>query len=284
MNYNNHNYQNRYNNAYQMGGMNGNPHNNIPTNGMNQTQQPYSEYMKYTNYYNPLIIQNYYAMFNQMNYMQPNTQFGNYFSSPYTMNNRHPGQMQHNQVYNIPRANNVVYKSTNNPELDEEIRKWIDSRKRNFPTDNKVTEKNTIEKVKEDSGMLSKLEIKLRQKVKILSQIDKKSNRNNRNNRPKRQHRPKRKHNGGRQGLSAPEEAEDGEIVELKEENKIEKKAENVDGTEVRPKKEKNTQKQRRYFRYRKNKLYEELIRPDKIKEMNIILQAFRYFVNENLV
>jgi hypothetical protein len=253
----NQNPKNMYNNPYQMTNQTVNNNLYLQNNIMNPAQQqPYSEYMKYINYYNPLIIQNYYAMFNQMNYNNPNNQFGNYFSSPYTMNQQ---------------PNN--YKKTQaNPELDEELRKWIDSRKRNFPTKCKVDEKGNLERIREDSGILSKLEIKLREKVKILSQINKKGNRNRNNN----NNDNRRKHKQRKRRI---EETEDGEIVEQNNEALGE-----IEKVPDQPKKSKAVQKQRKYFRYRKNKLYEEMIKSDKIKEMNIILQAFRYFVNENLV
>jgi hypothetical protein len=339
---NNPNYNNpeRLNNPYTMQGSYqagytkpvSNP-NNINT-GVNQNQVDYTEYMKYANYYNPLIIQNYYAMFNQMNVMNPNmnnTQFNNYFSSPYTMgnNNRVNENFQRNQskpYYNNLNTNNNFNNTFNNsythtkvgkplnnsqggisstPELDEELRKWIESRKRNFPTKDRVDEKNTISKAKVDSGMLSKLELKLRQKVKILTQINGKRGRkfNNNNNDRRNNNRGRRRHNdkrGNQQPMGNSNitegEAEEGEIVEVKEvltckqdseQNKEnENRNENFQFNKAKEqKKDKNgNNKQRKFFRYRKNKLYEELIKPDKFKELNVILQAFRYFVNENLV
>ena len=41
---------------------------------------------------------------------------------------------------------------------------------------------------------------------------------------------------------------------------------------------------QGRVFRYRRNELFDELVRQEKHKEAMVILQAFRYFVSKNLV
>jgi hypothetical protein len=294
------NMNNKFNNMYQMG--NNMSQTNIPNNNNvntnEQNQVPYSELMKYANYYNPLIIQNYYAMFSQMNYMNQggmaNGQFTSYFASPYTMNNNRP-QQPHQVVDNRPKYFNNSYnykpniekkQYSSNPEQDEEIKKWVESRKRNFPTKVKIEEKNTVGKIRENAGILSKLELKLREKVKILTQINKKGNRNN-NNRNRRRHKQRRRKDK-RDYDGKPlqdEEAEDGEIVEPRPEN-IENN--NQPKRSYKPEesgaKDKNKPKQRKFFRYRKNRLHEELIKSDKFKEMNIILQAFRYFVNENLV
>lgn len=40
----------------------------------------------------------------------------------------------------------------------------------------------------------------------------------------------------------------------------------------------------KRIFKYRKNMLYEELIKQEKHKEAMVILQCFRYFVKNDIV
>jgi len=255
---------------------------------------------------------------------------------------------------------------------DDETEKWIQARKRNFPTSKRVEEVKINGKIKEEKGILSKLEIKLREKIKILSKIDKKGynrvdnnrNRNNRgnnynnfknnseninNNKNRRRRRTRNKHrnnnnfdnkntkelnlfdnnnlsNSDNIGNIVPpdDDIEDGEIKE--ENHKITKnilnetnydklntnnnnknnffrynnninnnldsnknKNENLN-KEEREKNEFSIMKNNnifdklRHFRYRKNYLYDDMIKQEKIKELNIILQAFRYFVNENLV
>ena len=53
---------------------------------------------------------------------------------------------------------------------------------------------------------------------------------------------------------------------------------------ELKITKPKENIKFRNGFRYKKSLLYENLIKPEKIKELNIILQSFRYFINEGLI
>jgi hypothetical protein len=225
------------------------------------TAQNNFEYMKYVDYYNPAVIQNYYAMLSQMNPMN----FNSYFAQPYTMQNHH-------RYRNLP----TYHHQTPPQPLDEETQKWINSRKRNFPTKIKIDEKQTIGKIKEDAGMLSKLEQKLREKIKIISKFDKRGNYKQnkvRKQRPRRK-RPNRKN----------DEPEDGEILETPSEEPNNIQSEKPRKPENKEKKEKPNQKHRKYFRYRRSRLYEEMIKSDKFKELNIILQAFRYFVNESLI
>ena len=238
------------------------PYAKFNNQGQNMNQNNF-EYMKYVDYYNPIVVQNYYAMLSQMNPMN----FNSYFTQPYTMQN------------NRQRNFNMNYTQQQAPKqpLDEEVQKWINSRKRNFPTKNKIEEKTTIGKIKEDAGMLSKLELKLREKIKIISKFDKggnfKQNKVRRNKRPRRKKQRKN------------EEPEDGEILDTPAEDA--EKGERPEKPEKplrTEKKEKPQQKQRRYFRYRRSRLYEEMIKPDKYKELNIILQSFRYFINEKLI
>lgn len=62
-----------------------------------------------------------------------------------------------------------------NPELDtpDEIEKWLEQRRKNFPTKTRIEAKKNLEIMKEEKGALrkselSKLEIKLRQKIKYI--------------------------------------------------------------------------------------------------------------------
>jgi hypothetical protein len=335
------------------------------------------------NFYNPLIVQNYYAMYNQnrnnctinapyfnpsytnnKSYTNPmttnmtmiqtppglknyqhnhnfnkNTHYMNYSNSRQNSirnNNNNYNNHTYNNNYNTfnnnthhdkYRHNDTNYESLisdhqdslagqrNSAEItkedQEEIKKWVEARKRNFPSNNRINEKNEIGKKKEELGMISELEKKLREKIKIMRTLDKggyhmkdRGKYKNRSNRRKKKRRNFNKSN------EAPEE---GEIVEVKsaqcdfqdsikigdtEKNKFDFHISESDEMFLQkrkrcenPNKEENKSDQiirknnnRVGFRYKKSFIYENLIRSDKIREMNIILQAFRYFVKENLV
>ena len=40
----------------------------------------------------------------------------------------------------------------------------------------------------------------------------------------------------------------------------------------------------RNYFMYKRNNLYDDLIKSEKIKELNVLLQSFRYFLDEKII
>jgi hypothetical protein len=279
------------------------------------------------NYYNPLIIQNYFAMHNNQT-----AQNKNCYSSPYTLNRSNSisntncnsnyisnnskfinPQNPNNNMNNLPFAyknfrndfnyntnqdrnsnktqfNLNNFKTFNNnhevnqekkpmsKEEEEEIKKWVESRKRNFPSTNKEKQMVDVNKKIESSGMMSQLERKLREKIKILSYLDKGGYVRNKNKFQKNStHRRKKKRNNRKKI-----EPEDGEIVENVE---IEIKNEKLNPEiELKITKPKENIKFRNGFRYKKSLLYENLIKPEKIKELNIILQSFRYFINEGLI
>jgi hypothetical protein len=324
---------------------------NLPTQNI-QSAQP----NPYSNYYNPLIIQNYYAMINtananrnapyQMNHNQQQVpQTNNFYSSPYTMNTNtatYTSNQYQNYKYNNPQMNrqNQPYQNYNknnfrnqqdndfstqqeytpkkntkpvSKEEADDIEKWIAARRRNFPSNNKTQEKQQESKMREDSGMISELERKLRQKIKVMKCLDKggykmRDRNNNRSgnsqgnnqgqrsfnsfnnhNRDRRNSRRNRRNKKFKKQDDQPEEGEiveEGQVIEtgenLNQEEKKESHIRDNNRHHNQPKKEKV--KFRLGFRYRKSQIYENLIKQDKIKEMNIVLQAFRYFVNENLV
>ena len=196
----------------------------------------------------------------------------------------------------------------------EEIEKWINARKRNFPSKNTVEQKDMLGKKREEAGMISKLELKLRKKVSILKKIDsrggynnngyRKNNSNQFNKLQKNQHR---NNNNNKQKKNVTQKAneplEEGEIPleeetkkdininEKKEETLIEKeeKKEEETNNKNNRKEQKNRNKERKAkenfpFRYKHNFLYDNMIKKELIIEENIILQAFRYFINEGLI
>ena len=143
---------------------------------------------------------------------------------------------------------------------------------------------------------MSQLEKKLREKIKVIKSLDKggyfkKNNRGRNNNNDRRRRRNKKRHY-----KQVDEQPEEGEIVEEKieviidnaslvkddveKEKRIEHKQYNQNGNN----KKKDKVRFRAGFRYRKSLVYDNLIKQEKIKEMNILLQAFRFFVNEKLV
>ena len=169
-------------------------------------------------------------------------------------------------------------------------------------------------KKREEAGMISKLELKLRKKVSILKKIDsrggynnngyRKNNSNQFNKLQKNQHR---NNNNNKQKKNVTQKAneplEEGEIPleeetkkdininEKKEETLIEKeeKKEEETNNKNNRKEQKNRNKERKAkenfpFRYKHNFLYDNMIKKELIIEENIILQAFRYFVNEGLI
>jgi hypothetical protein len=248
----------------------------------------------------------------------------NRFANPYNLSNtsRMPpsgsllNQPYTNKQVNHPYFNNGSFNNANNfqsthqhlpqynfekrvettPEEKEEIRKWIEARKRNFPTTMRIEEKIRLDKRKEEKGMLSKLELKLREKIRFISNFDNNSkfgrNNRDRNNRFKRGRRGRQKHHSKRNNEIKNNEApEEGEILEEKEFDLKNEENSNKDNLERRAenKKNKNKEQNRKIikrigFRYRRNNIIENLMKYDKYKEMNVILQCFRYFVNEKLI
>lgn len=212
----------------------------------------------------------------------------------------------------------------------EEINKWILSRKRNFPTKENINQKELLGKKREEAGMISKLELKLRKKVTILKKLDsrgkgftnKSLNRKTLHNKYNNNNRCQKKQNiikpiKKTQNIKNEEPPEEGEILEegqieeeekrnnnFKEEpdnqkenektaqNKKEIDTNNKGNIEENNKSQKSLTKNRNMkkakenfpFKYKHNFLYENMIKKDVIKEQNIILQAFRYFINEGLI
>lgn len=292
--------------------------NNLPiynqnsNNNPQQLQNPYYPYnMRNVSYYNPLIVQNYYQMRNnqmQQTQMNPGNMLQaihNYFASPYTLNNtnNYPHANTSNSTINKPysyppyKSNSNNINSTNSfnkpvnkisKEEEDDISKWILSRKRNFPTKEKIQEKETIGKIKKNAGMISKLELKLREKIKIMTPSNGFRKKQTKRFRRSKKRSRKQKNSNNFHNNEHNNIEEDGEIIETKEfldSNRNNEK--NIKHENISINKDDSINNNNRRiagFKYRSNKLYEELIKPDKYKEMNVILQCFRYFVNEKLV
>ena len=213
--------------------------------------------------------------------------------------------------------------SMRNPELDspEEISKWLEQRRKNFPTRAKVESKKNVEKVREERGALkrselSKLELKLRQKIKFLEGDfgDKKKMRKNQKKKNIRNDDKKTK--GAKtmkdeKKISAvaavaavpsgeKEEIEEGEIVvpvttkvteqqsqqsqqePRQDRNKGRAMADEKNKSRPHPQQPKGGNFNR--FKYIKNNLFNSLTRKEEHMEHSVLLQIFRHFVKENII
>lgn len=254
------------------------------------------------------------------------------FNQPYTLNNvtKKDNNKQNKEIvhYDDDYSEDDSFKEEKKPKVIkhytkeelEDIEKWINARKRNFPSKNTVEKKDMIGKKREEAGMISKLELKLRKKVSILKKIDSRGGYNNNNgykkniNNQYNKYQKNQHKNNNKQKKNiiqkANEPLEEGEIAseeeinktnidvdEKKEEaliqntiNKEEKKEENTDNNnknnrrEQRSKNKERRAKENFPFRYKHNFLYDNMIKKELIIEENIILQAFRYFINEGLI
>jgi hypothetical protein len=241
---------------------------------------------------------NYNSMPKQVNMPQHQQQQPAQNNAYYSQNNQYFRRSQQNTQSNysnnrfrncndsLPKKNATEILNIESKVLQDpvEIEKWVLSRKRNFPSERNIIEKQEKGKIKESAGVLSKLELTLRDRLKIMNQIDKKKFVRRRTFKRRRSKRPKKDKNT---------DPELGEIVQegnekIQENNKVFQS--NSSGNAGLNTENSNQNHQHRQnisnngFKYRKNRLYENMIKNEKIKEMNVVLQCFRYFVNEGIV
>lgn len=216
------------------------------------------------------------------------------YSAPaYQRYGKRPGPQQDNEL-NTP----------------EEIDKWIAQRRKNFPTRTHIESKKNNEKLKAETGALSKLERKLRQKIKFIKSADGPpqrygGNRNWRNNRPNSGPNPNAHTQNTPQARPAQTATQStgvpvaGKRPETEEQKKPEQptaqgqqgvasekaaeKGQNCYGKNKRRKKKVGEAKVDR-FKYRQNTVYQSLIRQEVDREHSILLQVFRYFVKNGMV
>ncbi len=262
---------------------------------------------------------------NQQNQLNSNFQIG--YNKPYTLNdvqktnkniitkkiNKYKKELNFNKSNNKNITKSNIPKRKLTKEEKVEIEKWVLARKKNFPTKSNIEEKEKNGKRKEDIGMISKLELKLRKKVNLLKRIDgKKKVRNNKNKNCKHNIIKTNNFNfkndenvsiNNNNIIEKTIELEEGEIEnECENENKIQQnkmnnnsiknldKIENdkidslIQNKRERKKRNNNKSKMRFPFSYKHNFLFDNMIKKEIIQEQNIILQAFRYFINEKLV
>jgi hypothetical protein len=214
-----------------------------------------------------------------------------------------------------------------------EMSKWVEARKKLYPTRKNIELKNKLGELKVEKGLMSNLELKLRKKVNILKKLSssKKSLKGRKHISNFNQNKFKSKINKENEKNSSctPEQKgeinkeekenilEDGEINEEninnekkgkliyekeekinkdsncinENENKIIGKKRRIDNKKknkikkvIQTKKNGEQEKKdiifKKGFKYKVNHLYDELIKKDKIREQNIILQAIRYLIN----
>ena len=251
---------------------------------------------------------------NQQNQLNTNFQIG--YNQPYTLNNvkKNIISKKINKIkelyFNKSNNNNIIKSNIPKRKLTKEekveVEKWVLARKKNFPTKSNILEKEKNGKIKEDIGMISKLELKLRKKVNLLKRIDgRKKLRNNKNKKIKNNiiknnnFKLKNEENVNSNNNNIIEkniELEEGEIENENKENKFDNSIKDIDKIEndknnsiIQNKRERkkrnNNQKRMKFsFSYKHNFLFDNMIKKEIIKEQNIILQAFRYFINEKLV
>ena len=303
---------NQYNNLFNSPNKNNNPQ-NLKINFM------------------PIINMN-----NNINLIQYMSYLSNYgFNQPYTFENtkkdvkknlpiKNNYQKQKYNTFNDDTQTHEYYtpkikiiKKDLTPMEKVEVNKWIEARKKMYPTKKNIENKKQLGELKVEKGLLSNLEIKLRKKVNILNKI---------NGRERKKNKSTENKNRINKVIKKPDEFEEGEIKEVnvekednyiikekdtniikEEENNIIKEEKNDDKKEKynkflckkrnkkfdkknnKTKNEKNISKKNNEknnsdykvgFKYKQNRLYDELIKKEKIQEQNIILQAIRYLLN----
>jgi hypothetical protein len=168
------------------------------------------------------------------NYNQTKNNIQSNFNQPMFLYQMNPFQMNQNQI--SPKTMTQTPKQEQKPikkqskEEEEEIKKWVQSRKLNFPTEENKSKKQNKEKVKEKAGIeLSKLELKLKSKLKLLNKIEKKF---------------------------YPTPTQKKNFL-----------------PHTTP-----------HFKYKQNPILNDLFKKEKIKELNILLQVFKYFEEEEII
>jgi len=295
---------------------------------------------------------------NIMNYQYIPNLFNMGFNQPYSFANIKKGTKKQNDVsfnnkkyhqkYNDNNSNFSHTKAFNNQKNDYfkndennekkfmrkmtkaekiEIDKWVEARKKLYPTQKNIEIKNKIGELKVEKGLISNLELKLRKKVNILKKLSssKKTLKRKGENRiffPNQKHDSQSNKDNEKNNINLNDESgdenqeekknilEDGEINEngtsveksnnLKDEDnntnikndallgkkrRMEKRNSNIKKKIGKIKKNGNEKNIRdsnfkKGFKYKVNHLYDELIKKDKIREQNIILQAIRYLIN----
>lgn len=160
-----------------------------PIQPMQPMQPMYFPYMQQQQpMYNPMFIPQNPQMMPNNNMYHQNQRHGQHNKQQnHNQNQRRPHQQhqQHHQQQQQPQKPVKIRNEVdpNKPEhTKEEILKWIEQRKRNFPSKANIARKELEKKLKEETGeivepALSILESKLRRRIRVLGMIDGKANR-----------------------------------------------------------------------------------------------------------
>lgn len=278
---------------------------------------------KNINNYN--LFSNSHHQFSQFNQF---TQFSQYFNYPYTYKNINININTQNQsqssvntnttnTTNSYTTNKKTFPDTNTiSEHSSERDKWLAARKRNYPKLENIEKNEKINKEKVSKGLLSKLELKLREKIVILNRIEsrqqikieknefkrlndivenkkgslsEKGIYNHQGNKEKSVLNKKRKKENKNEN-----EIEEGEIeYEEKQVEECDERKENKENEieyrknkEINKKNKKNEKNERKAisFKYRPNNILKNLFKNEEDKEYKIILQAFWFFEEKGLL
>lgn len=276
------------------------------------------------------VMNNAPAIAMQNEFFNPPYTFGNTMKSTDTNVDRNKFSRNDNQYNNYKgsRDNSSSYNTNNNsnrfytydvenikfPEIvtpdSTETDKWLAARKRNFPFQSKAneTEKKNNELVKK--GLISQLELKLREKISLINRIDNKkrvrqekkefealkeemsSKYKKERDTIKSQGQLKRQANLKYKTSVKSGEIEEGEILsegetkeKMEEPTIIELKEPEEQKLSKHKDQKKNKDKHLKYsFSYRKNTILNSLFKTENKKELNIILQAFHFFEEKGLL
>lgn len=265
----------------------------------------------------PKIVNNYNLFSNSHSQFSQFSQFSQYFNYPYTYKNINIPQSQSQTQSSINTTNTYTTSKKTFPDTNtisehsSERDKWLAARKRNYPKLENIEKNEKINKEKVSKGLLSKLELKLREKIVILNRIEsrkqikieknefkrlndivenKKSSHlsekgiyNHQGNKEKSCLTKKRKKENKNDN-----EIEEGEIECV--ENQVEEcdkhkenEIEYIKNKEINKKSKKNERKGIS-FKYRPNNILKNLFKNEEDKEYKIILQAFWFFEEKGLL
>ena len=262
------------------------PQNNTITSTIYNKQLQYYFFYQYQNYLsNPTNFHYFYS--NLITIYKNNCKkllekYG--FNEPYTLKNT-PEFLEDKGQFGIlkEKTYKITYKKLS-VEEEKEANLWLLNRKRNYPTRERVREKEETGEKKVHKGLLSKLELKLMKKVNILKKIENKRNKNKGKERQKTRLKTEAANDSATKN-KAEEEIEEGEIKENAGKNAFSNNKSGIEINRRDKKKKRNDERLNKYkFRYIQNNLYNNLIKNEVIQEENIILQAFRYFIEEKMI
>lgn len=307
-----------------------NSYNTLPSNITQQNVIPFQNQLTLTNnLYNTSINTmtqakniNYNLFSNSNSQFSQFSQFSQYFNYPYTYKNIYIQNQNPNQPSTNINTNTNINTSICTPykktfpdintisEHSSERDKWLAARKRNYPKLEIIEKNEKINKEKISKGLLSKLELKLREKIVILNRIEsrkqikieknefkmlndivenkkgslsEKGIYNHQGNKEKTTLTKKRKKENKNEN-----EIEEGEIeCEGNQDEECNEHKENeleyIKKKEINKKNRKNERKGIS-FKYRPNNILKNLFKNEEDKEYKIILQAFWFFEEKGLL